>query len=76
MHGWKETPAKTAGETGGIGDKMATEGWGLVVIGVIEVNPVLIEFGLSVQGRSQPKPTNDIGVQPGSKECGGFMIVN
>ena len=34
---------------------MGTEGWGLVIIGVIEVIPVLTEFGLAVQRRSQPK---------------------
>ena len=76
----------TAGKTGGIGDKMATEGWGLVIIGVIEVIPVLIKFGLAVQCRSQPKPTNDIGVPAvlslnrpgllGPKKCSSFMIVN
>ena len=76
----------TVGETGGIRDKVETEGWSLVIIGVIKVNPVLIEFGLTVQCRSQPKPTNDIGVSAvlslnrpglfGPKKCSSFMIVN
>ena len=39
---------------------MATEGWGLVIIGVFEVNPVLIEFGLAVHRRLQPR-TSDAG---------------
>ena len=41
---------------------MGTEGWGLVIIGVIEVVPAMIEFGFAVQRRSQPEQTNGIGV--------------
>ena len=65
---------------------MGTEGWGLVIIGVIEVIPVLFEFGLAVQLRSQPKQTNNVGVPAvlsldrpgllGPKNYSGFMIVN
>ena len=65
---------------------MATEGWGLVIIGVIEVIPVLIKFGLAVPRRSQPKQMNSVGVPAvlsldrpgllGPKNCSGFMILN
>ena len=50
----------TAGKTGGIGDKKATEGCGPVIIEVFEVNPVLNEFGLAVHRRLQPR-TSDAG---------------
>ena len=76
----------TASETEGTRDKVETEGWSLAIIGVIKVNPVLLEFGLTVQCRSQPKPTNNIGVPAvlslnrpgllGPKRCSGSMIVN